>query len=106
MRLHLGDVIGHLLDDSILILRPESFRVFFLVQIRAFVIQTWLGLPNLNMKGKRRGFWSILVIGCFSIDDGNSSENVSVKMNSRFFNLCRVYSSLLIMASVGEFRWS
>ena len=26
------------------------------------------------------------------------------KMNSRFFNLCRVYSNLLKMASVGEFR--
>ena len=38
------------------------------------------------------------------IDDGNGSENVSFKMNSRFFNLCRVYSNLLKMASVGEFR--
>ena len=27
-------------------------------------------------------------------------------MNSRFFNLCRVYSNLLKMASVGEFPWS
>ena len=43
------------------------------------------------------------VIGSFSIDDGNGSENVSFKMNSRFFNLCRVYSNLLKMASVGEF---
>ena len=42
-------------------------------------------------------------IGSFSIDDGNCSENVSFKMNSRFFNLCRVYSNLLKMASVGEF---
>ena len=39
----------------------------------------------------------------FSIDDGNGSDNVSFKMNSRFFNLCRVYSNLLKMASVGEF---
>ena len=39
-------------------------------------------------------------------DDGNGSEDVSLKMNSRFFNLCRVYSSLLKMASVGEFPWS
>ena len=31
-------------------------------------------------------------LGSFSIDDGNGSENVSFKMNSRFFNLCRVYS--------------
>ena len=46
------------------------------------------------------------LVGSFSIDDGNSSENVSFKMNSRFFNLCRVYSNLLKMASVGEFPWS
>ena len=44
--------------------------------------------------------------GSFSIDDGNGSENVSFMMNSRFFNLCRVYSNLLKMASVGEFPWS
>ena len=30
------------------------------------------------------------ILGSFSIDDGNGSENVSFKMNSRFFNLCRV----------------
>ena len=30
----------------------------------------------------------------------------SLKMNSRSFNLCRVYSNLLKMASVGEFPWS
>ena len=30
--------IGHLLDEIILPLRPESFRVCFLVQIRGFVI--------------------------------------------------------------------
>ena len=41
--------------------------------------------------------------GSFSIDDDNGSENVSFKKNSRFFNLCRVYSNLLKMASVGEF---
>ena len=40
------------------------------------------------------------IIGSFSIDDGNCSRNVSFKMNSRFFNLCRVYSNLLKMASV------
>ena len=42
-------------------------------------------------------------VGYESIDDGNGSENVSFKMNSRFFNLCRVYSNLLKMASVDEF---
>ena len=49
---------------------------------------------------------SSLLIGSFSIDDGNGSENVSFKMNFRFFNLCRVYSNLLKMASGGEFPWS
>ena len=33
------------------------------------------------------------VLGSFSIDDGKGSENVSFKMNTRFFSLCRVYSS-------------
>ena len=47
--------IGHLHDGVILLLRPESFM---LLQIRAFVIQTSLGLPNLNMKEKRNAFWS------------------------------------------------
>ena len=46
------------------------------------------------------------LLGSFSIDDGNGSENVRFKMNSRFFKLCRVYSNLLKMASVGEFPWS
>ena len=44
-------------------------------------------------------------LGSFSIDDGNGSENVTFKMNSRFFNLCRVYSNLLKMASVREFPY-
>ena len=47
-----------------------------------------------------------LYLGSFNIDEGNGSENVSVKMNSRFFNLCGVYSNFLKMASIGEFRWS
>ena len=49
---------------------------------------------------------SSLLIGSFSIDDGNGSKNVSFKMNFRFFNLCCVYSNLLKMASGGEFPWS
>ena len=44
-----------------------------------------------------------IIIGSFSIDDGNGSDNVSFKMISNFFNLSRVYSNLLKMASVGEF---
>ena len=35
---------------------PSGFC--FLVLIRAFAIQTSLGLPNLNMEEKRKGFWS------------------------------------------------
>ena len=50
--------------------------------------------------------FSFTAVGSFSIDDGNGSENVSFKMNSRFFNLWYVYSNLLKMASVGEFPWS
>ena len=46
------------------------------------------------------------LLGSVSIDDGNGRENVSFKMNCRFFNLCRVYSNLLKMASIGEFPWS
>ena len=49
---------------------------------------------------------TIELLGSFSIDDGNCSENFRFKMNSRFFNLCHVYSNLLKMASVGEFPWS
>ena len=43
------------------------------------------------------------LLGSFSIDDGNGSDNVSFKMNSRSFNLCGVYSNLLKIAKVGEF---
>ena len=46
------------------------------------------------------------LIGSFNIDDGNGSENVSFKMNSRFFKRCHVYSNWLKMAHVGEFPWS
>ena len=45
-------------------------------------------------------------IGSFNIDDGNCSENVSFKMNSRFFKRCHVYSNWLKIAHVGEFSWS
>ena len=48
----------------------------------------------------------LFLLGSFSIDDGNCSENVSFKTNSRLFNLSRVYSNLLKMVSVGEFPWS
>lgn len=41
-----------------------------------------------------------------SIDDGEGSENVAFKMNSRFFKLCRVYSNLSKMSNLGVFPWS
>ena len=47
-----------------------------------------------------------LSLGSFSIDDGDSTKNVTFKMNSRFFKLCRVYSNSLKMSSVGKFPWS
>ena len=47
-------VIGHLHGDVILLLRPESFKGCFFVQIKTLVIETSLGLPNLNMKGKTK----------------------------------------------------
>ena len=44
--------------------------------------------------------------GNFSIEDRNGSKNVTLKMNSRFFKLCRVYSSSLKISNVSEFSWS
>ena len=44
--------------------------------------------------------------GSFSIKDGDGSENVTFKMNSRFFKLCRAYSNSWKMSNVGEFPWS
>ena len=47
-----------------------------------------------------------LSLGSFSIDDSDGTKNVSFKMNSRFFKLCRVYSNSLKMSNVGKFPWS
>ena len=56
-------LIGHLHDDIILIYyydqNPSGFC--FLVQIKAFVIQTSLGLQNLNMKGKTKRILVVVV---------------------------------------------
>ena len=44
-----------------------------------------------------------------SIDDGDGSENVTFKMNSPVFKLCRVYSNSansLKMSAVGKFPWT
>ena len=53
-------MIGHLHDDVILLLRPESFRILLScailggprVQIRAFVFETSLGFTKLEYKRK------------------------------------------------------
>ena len=42
-------------------------------------------------------------LGSFSIDDSDGSENVTFKMNWRFFKLFRVYSNSLKMSKVGKF---
>ena len=39
-------------------------------------------------------------------DDSDGSENVTFKMNSRFFKLCRAFSNSPKMLNVGEFPWS
>ena len=41
-------------------------------------------------------------LGSFSIDDGDGSENVTFKLDSRFFKLCGVYSKFLKMLNVGK----
>ena len=38
--------IGHLHDDVILLVRQEPSGFCFLVQIRAFIFETSLGIPN------------------------------------------------------------
>ena len=49
-----------------------------------------------------------LIFGSFSVDDGDGdgSETVTFKKNSRLFKLCPIYSSSLKMSDVGEFPWS
>ena len=45
------------------------------------------------------------LLGTFSIDDGDDSGNVTFKINSRFFKLCRLISNSLKMSIVGKFPW-
>ena len=52
------------------------------------------------------GVVALKILRSFSIDDADGSENVTFKMNLFFFNLCRVNSNLLKIASVDEFPWS
>ena len=49
---------------------------------------------------------SPVIRALISIDDGDDSENVILKMNSRCFNLSRIYSNSLKMSNTGEFPWS
>ena len=49
---------------------------------------------------------ALLILGTFSIDKGDGIENVTFKMNWRFFQLCRVYFNLLKISNVGKFPWS
>ena len=39
----------------------------------------------------------------FNIDDGDGSENVTFKMNSRFLKLCRIYSNSKKLSNLSEF---
>ena len=41
--------------------------------------------------------------GSFSIDDGDGRENVTFKVNWRFFKLFRVYSNSVKMSKEGKF---
>ena len=47
-------MIGHLHDDVILVLRPESFRVLLSCANKVFCYLNLPGLQNLNMKGKTK----------------------------------------------------
>ena len=44
----------------------------------------------------------VSILGSFSIDDGDASENVTIKTNSRFFFSFRVYSKLLKISNAGQ----
>ena len=64
---------------------------------REFILKVTFSLPLPS---------SMLKLSSFSIEDGDDSENVTFKMNSRFFKLCCVYSNSLKISNVGEFPWS
>ena len=44
----------------------------------------------------------VSILGSFSIDDGDASENVTIKTNSRFFFSFCVYSKLLKISNAGQ----
>jgi len=45
----------------------------------------------------------VLILGSFSIDDGHGSENVTIKMNSRFFDFFTRLFQNAENANVGGF---
>ena len=57
---------------------------------------------RMNSTGRGGGGYKLL--GSFSSDDGDSSENVTLKRHSGFFQHCRVYSNPLKMSNVREFH--
>ena len=88
-----------LTNRTLLILSYNKIKIFIILKFVYWkVIEQALQLTSY--------YWQTVhfLLGSFSIDNGN--ENVSFKMNSHFFNRCRVYSNLLKMANVGEFPWS
>ena len=44
----------------------------------------------------------VSILGSFNIDDGDASENVTIKTNSRFFFSFCVYSTLLKISNAGQ----
>ena len=44
-------------------------------------------------------------VGNLSINYGDDSENVTFELNSRFFELSRVYFNSVKMSNVGEISW-
>ena len=65
--------------------------------------KVYLKVPNLRANANVSFYY---ILGSFSIDDGDGRENVTLKMNSSFFKLCREYSNSLAMSNVSEFLWS
>ena len=52
-------------------------------------------------------FSAVAVLGSWGpYDNGDGSENVTFKINSSFFKLCRVYFNSLKKSNVGAFPWS
>ena len=58
-------------------------------------------MPDQRADKSTRAFF----LGNFSINDGDDSENVTFELNSRFFELFRVYSNWGKMSNVGEISW-